>query len=704
LSIDIDERQQSADVTAPVDAFVPSYTDLSRPNVSKVDAVGYGGFLNYDASVTRERRTTVAGAFMEPGIYMPQGVLTSTFTVSTGGQQSGLTRLDTVFVHNIPERIETVRIGDAISASGGWGQSVRFGGIQFGTNFATQPGLITTPLLGTSGDLLHTGRLVPQYPATTGIGQHWLRRLIHNTLEQLGEQLTENLPAALIERRGLPSRKAALWGIHFPTDRKDQEIARRRLAYEEIFLVQLTMALRRHERQALAGIQLQPPGDLTRRFVESLPFQLTGAQRRVLAQILADLRSGCVMHRLLQGDVGSGKTLVALIAALFVIEQGYQAVLMAPTEVLARQHGRTCHEWVEPLGITLGVLTGATPAAERRAILIGAGKGEIDLLVGTHALIQDEVHLPNLGLAVVDEQHRFGVLQRGRTVQVNDEDPAAHVLVMSATPIPRSLSLTLYGDLELSVIDELPEGRQAVATHLVTEGAEDRVWQHVVKLLQAGQQAYVIHPVIEETEGQDLKAASVEYDRLAQGPLRPFRIALLHGKLRPREKEVIMSEFAAGNLDALVATTVVEVGVDVANATIMVIQNPERFGLAQLHQLRGRVGRGGHPAHCYLLIDRWLAPQTRERLQYFATHSDGFQLAEEDLRLRGPGDILGVRQHGLPGFRLANPLRDNDLVSQCSQDARWLLAIDPHLDSPDDRLLRQTLRDQYGQLLPLRAG
>ncbi len=559
-------------------------------------------------------------------------------------------------------------------------------------------------LLGTRGDLLHTGRLVPQYPATAGIGQHWLRRLIHNTLEQLGDQLPENLPAALIARRGLLDRKAALWGIHFPADRKDQDIARRRLAYEEIFLVQLTMALRRHERQARAGIQLQPPGDLTRRLVESLPFQLTGAQRRVLARILADLRSGRVMHRLLQGDVGSGKTLVALIAALFVIEQGYQAVLMAPTEVLARQHGRTCNELVAPLGITLGILTGATPAAERRAILIGAGQGEIDLLIGTHALIQDEVNLPNLGLAVVDEQHRFGVLQRGRTVQVADEGLATHVLVMSATPIPRSLSLTLYGDLDLSVIDELPEGRRAVATHLVTEEAEDRVWLHLGESLRAGQQAYVIHPVIEETEGQDLKAATVEYERLARGPLRSFRLALLHGRLRPREKEVIMNDFAAGNLDVLVATTVVEVGVDVANATVMVIHNPERFGLAQLHQLRGRVGRGGHQAHCYLFTSRWLAPQTRERLQYFVSHADGFQLAEEDLRLRGPGDILGVRQHGLPGFKVANPLRDNDLVEQCSQDARWLLATDPHLESPDDRLLRQTLRDQYGQLLPLRAG
>jgi ATP-dependent DNA helicase RecG len=559
-------------------------------------------------------------------------------------------------------------------------------------------------LLGTEKDLLHTGRLVPQYPTTQGIGQHWLRRLMHATLALLDSALDETLPVDLVAQRGLVSRAAALRGMHFPRDRQEQRAARRRLVYEELFLIQLTMALRRSEWKVQPGLKLARPGDLTRRFVSALPFELTGAQRRVLQDILTDLRSGKVMHRLLQGDVGSGKTIVALIAALFVIEQGYQAVLMAPTEVLARQHGKTCHRLTKALGLAVNTLTGATPAAERRAILAGTGQGEIDLLVGTHALIQDDLHLPNLGLAIVDEQHRFGVLQRGRTAQTSDVHPAPHVLVMSATPIPRSLSLTLYGDLDLSVIDELPHGRHPVQTHIVRDTEEDKIWEHVRLQVKAGGQAYVIYPVIEETEGQDLKAATVEFERLTQGPLRSLRLALLHGRLKPREKDEIMSTFAAGQLDVLVATTVIEVGVDVANATIIVINNPERFGLAQLHQLRGRVGRGEHQAHCFLMTDRWLAQETRERIHFFKNHHDGFALAEEDLRLRGPGDILGVRQHGLPGFRLANPLRDNDLVKLCSQDIQQLLAADPQLADPRHTVLRQTLEGLYGRLLPLRAG
>ena len=559
-------------------------------------------------------------------------------------------------------------------------------------------------ILDGCGDRLHTGRLVPQYPLTQGVGQHWLRRLIHSTLDQLAGQLTETLPSELLSGRNLCGRGDALSGIHFPNDRKMMEAAHRRLVYEEIFLIQLTMALRRDGRRSRPGIRLQKPGELTRRLVQSLPFTLTSAQRKVLAEILADMRSGSVMHRLVQGDVGSGKTLVALIAALFVIEQGYQAVIMAPTEVLARQHGQNLQRLAEPLGVTVATLSGATPARERRAILTGAGKGEIDLLVGTHAVIQGEVHLPQLGLAVVDEQHRFGVLQRGRTAKKGDHGLPAHVLVMSATPIPRSLSLTLYGDLDISVVDELPSGRLPVTTRIVGEADEDEVWSHCKDALAAGHQGYVIYPVIEETEGQDLKAAKVEFERLVQGPLRGFHLALLHGRMRPREKEAVMSAFATGQLDVLVATTVVEVGVDVANATVMVINNPERYGLAQLHQLRGRVGRGEDQAHCFLLVDRWLAPETWQRIQFFAAHEDGFQLAEEDLRLRGPGDIMGVRQHGLPGFRLANPLQDRELVQDCSRDAISILADDPCLASPGGLLLRKSLEAQYGSLLSLTAG
>jgi len=559
-------------------------------------------------------------------------------------------------------------------------------------------------ILAGERDALDTGRLVPQYSLTQGIGQHWLRRLIHATLQALAPQLPETLPASLRARRDLCGRTEALWRIHFPGSHQELEAARQRLIYEEIFSIQLAMALRRRGRRQTRGIQLGPPGDLTRRLVESLPFQLTRAQRRVLAEILADLRSGGVMHRLLQGDVGAGKTLVALIAALFVIEQGYQAVIMAPTEVLAQQHGRTCGDLVAPLGVSVATLTGATPAAERRAILTGLGKGEIDLLVGTHALIQDAVQVPRLALAVVDEQHRFGVLQRGRAARA-DEDLLSHVLVMSATPIPRSLSLTLYGDLDLSVLDELPAGRVPVATQVVPESEESRVLDEVEGHLAAGHQGYVIYPVIEETEGQDLKAATVEYERLAQGALRNRRLALLHGRLRPREKQAIMADFAGGRLDLLVATTVVEVGLDVPNATVMIIHHPERFGLAQLHQLRGRIGRrAGQTSCCYLLLDRWLPPETLERLRYFATHNDGFALAEEDLRRRGPGDVWGVRQHGAPGFYLANPLRDAAMVKLCATDAEALLAADPQLAAPDHLELRRALQTSFHHLLPLAAA
>lgn len=551
---------------------------------------------------------------------------------------------------------------------------------------------------------LHTGRLVPVYGLTAGVGQHWLRQLVHQALEELGEDLPETLPHSLLADQGLPARGAALHALHFPDDHRKLEVARRRLVCDELFGIQVLMALRRDHRRTQQGVRLDRPGDLTRRLVEGLPFVLTGAQRRVLAEILADLRAGSAMHRLLQGDVGSGKTLVALIAALFVIEQGWQALLMAPTEVLARQHGKTLRRLVDPLGVTVETLTGSTPAAERRAVLAAAAAGEVDLLVGTHAVIQEEVHLPRLALTIVDEQHRFGVRQRGRSTATGDTDQAVHVLVMSATPIPRSLSLTLYGDLDLSIIDELPPGRQPVTTRLVRGDEEDEVWEAVRRAAAAGRQAFVVHPVIDETEGQDLKAAAAEYERLRAEVLPGVAVALLHGRLKAREKVAVMDAFARGEHKVLVATTVVEVGLDVAAATEMVIHDPDRFGLAQLHQLRGRVGRGPYAATCWLVCDRHLPAETWERLRFFADHRDGFALAEEDLRRRGPGDAWGVRQHGAPGFRLANPLRDQDLVAICRDAARDLLARDPGLTGKEGRRVRDVIAAAWGRALPFQAG
>jgi ATP-dependent DNA helicase RecG len=558
-------------------------------------------------------------------------------------------------------------------------------------------------LLEDGGATLHTGRLVPIYPLTTGVGQHWLRRLVHETLAAVRDRLEETLPDAILAAHGLTGLREALCGIHFPQDGADLEAARVRLVYEEIFLIQLAMACRRRDFGERPGLQLGPPGDLTARLVAQLPFTLTRAQRRVAAEILRDLRSGRVMHRLLQGDVGSGKTLVALLGALFVIEQRHQALLMAPTEVLAHQHGEVCRRLCEPLGVSTATLTGSTPAKERREILRAAGAGEIDLLVGTQALVQDGVDLPALGLAIVDEQHRFGVRQRGRAGRTGDEI-APHVLVMSATPIPRSLALTLYGDLDLSILDEMPSGRRPVATGTVAAADLDACYAGIRDRLRAGERAFVIYPVIEETAGQDLRSAEAEYERLAAGPFRDHRVGLLHGRMKSRDKQAVMAAFASGELEVLVATSVVEVGIDVPQATAMVIHHPERFGLAQLHQLRGRIGRAGLASRCDLVLDRWLAPDAAERLQVFCSTQDGFRLAEEDLRRRGPGDVLGVRQHGAPVFLLANPLRDQAVVALAAADAAGLLSVDPRLEGPGLGPLREVLAAGFGRYLALTAA
>lgn len=560
------------------------------------------------------------------------------------------------------------------------------------------------PAEGDQAAGLHTGRMVPVYGLTAGIGQYWLRGLIDQTLKRTERHHLESLPPEVVKRHGFPARGQALRNIHFPENRPAMEAAVRRLKYEELFTIQMLMAIRRSSNRQETGIKLDQPGDLTKRLVDGLPFALTRAQRRVLSEVLADLRSGVPMHRMVQGDVGSGKTLVALIAALFAIEQGYQALLMAPTEVLARQHGVGIAKLCDQIGVTTETLTGSTPAAQRRAILAGVAAGEVDLLIGTHAIIQEDVRVPRLALSIIDEQHRFGVRQRGASGSASETAHKAHLLVMSATPIPRSLSLTLFGDLDLSLIDELPAGRQPIRTTMAREKDEASVWSACQRELADGRQVYVIYPVIEETEGQDLKAATVEWERLQAEIFPNAKVALLHGRMKGQEKTAVMEAFSAGEVQVLVATTVVEVGVDVPNATAMVIHNPERFGLAQLHQLRGRIGRGQHQSHCWLLVDRFLAEDSFQRIRFFADHLDGFALAEEDLRLRGPGDAWGLRQSGAPGFRLANPLTDVELVQICRDDAREFLAADPQLQSRAGKLVGRALKESFGRHVPLQAG
>lgn len=556
---------------------------------------------------------------------------------------------------------------------------------------------VLVPQAKGEGKGLHTGRMVPVYGLTAGIGQHWLRSLVYQALEKLEDAPKETLPAALVRTRALIHPAKALHDIHFPEHGKDLGAALRRLKYDEGFFLQLLMALRRGDNNQLAGVKLDKPGDMTRKMVDDLPFSLTGAQRRVLGEVLADMRSGRVMHRLVQGDVGCGKTLVAFIACLFVVEQGYQALMMAPTEVLARQHGKTLTQWALPLGVTVETLTGSTPAADKRRILAAVAHGEVDLLVGTHAVIQDTVRIPRLALSVIDEQHRFGVRQRGKSASGSEVVKHSHVLVMSATPIPRSLALTVYGDLDLSLIDEIPLGRGGTTTQVVKAADESQVWQGCRQELMAGRQVFVVHPIIEETEGLDLKSATVEHERLGREIFPEWKVALLHGRLKSVEKQDIMDRFSAGEINVLVATTVIEVGVDVPNATAMVIQNPERFGLAQLHQLRGRIGRGEHGATCWLLCDGFLAEESYQRIRFFAENHDGFALAEQDLRTRGPGEAWGTRQHGAPGFQLLNPVVDADLIRLCHEDSRRILAKDPALKNRSGKLLRSTLESLHSR-------
>jgi ATP-dependent DNA helicase RecG len=449
-------------------------------------------------------------------------------------------------------------------------------------------------------------------------------------------------------------------------------------------------------RDKRAGITFVPRRTLTTALREQLPFQLTGAQVRTIREIFGDMTSDRRMQRLLQGDVGSGKTIVALFAALLAIENGYQAAIMVPTELLAEQHVRTMTRLLAPLGIEPILLTGALPARERKAIAKRLATGEPVLVIGTHALVQEATAFAKLGFVAVDEQHRFGVEQR-KALAANGEMP--DVLLMSATPIPRSLALTLYGDLDLSTLDERPPGRQPITTALRRESARARVMQFIDRQLEQGRQGYIVYPVIQASEKTDLKAATTMYEVLASGPFAARRVALLHGRIPSDERDEIMRKFRDRELDLLVATTVIEVGIDVPNATVMLIEHPERFGLSQLHQLRGRVGRGAEESYCILLGD--VSPDVAERLHVFTNTEDGFEIAREDLRLRGMGDLFGERQSGVPTFRIADPVRDEELNERARAAAASLLTRDPGLERAEHSGLRRVLGERYARSLEL---
>ncbi len=548
--------------------------------------------------------------------------------------------------------------------------------------------------------LLHAGRLVPVHALTRGVTARGMRAAVRRALDRVAVRMADPVPAEIVAGEGLSSLGEALEQIHFPPDEAARERARRRLAFEELFLLQTVLELRRRVlAEAGRGLVTAGPGRLAERALHALPFALTQDQQTALAEIVADLRAPRPMHRLLVGEVGSGKTVVALLAALHVIECGHQAAFMAPTEILARQHAATLERLAAPAGIAVAALTGATPAAERRAVTARLAAGEPLLVAGTHALLESKVTLPRLGLAVVDEQHRFGVGQRATLAQ---KGRLPDVLVLTATPIPRTLALAAYGDLDVSTLRARPAGRGRLVTRVAAEEKFPQVLEFMARELAAGRQAFVVVPVIEESTRGEARAAEAEFARLKADPiLCPFRLGLLHGRLRSDAKQEVMDAFVAGELQALVTTTVVEVGVDVPNATLMVVENADRFGLTQLHQLRGRVGRGSHRSVCVLIPGPGATARGRARLAELARTEDGFALAEADLRLRGPGEPWGTRQSGLPGLKLADLFRDEPLLLAARAAARTMVARDARLAEPQHARLREVLMCDYREPLEL---
>lgn len=540
---------------------------------------------------------------------------------------------------------------------------------------------------------LKVGRVVPVYSLTGNIGADVIRRAVLAALTA-AKQLKDPLPQALRQKYGLIDLPTAIAHIHYPPDPDSGALARRRLVFEEFFYLQLSLLQRRHQqRQSQRSVALPPTGKLIDQFYQLLPFQLTGAQQRVISEILTDLQQPQPMNRLVQGDVGSGKTIVAVVALLAAIQAGYQGAMMAPTEVLAEQHYRKLVEWFNLLQLPVELLTGSTRTAKRREIYRQLATGELPLIVGTHALIQDTVQFHQLGLIVIDEQHRFGVEQRAK-LQQKGIDP--HVLTMTATPIPRTLTLTLHGDLDVSQIDELPPGRQAIQTTVLFNRDRPHAYDLMRREIAQGRQVYVVLPLVEESEKLDLKSATAEYQRLQEVIFPEFQVGLLHGRMSSADKDVVINQFRDKQLHILVSTTVIEVGVDIPNATVMLIEHAERFGLSQLHQLRGRVGRGAQQSYC-LLMSSAKSEVAQQRLRVLEQSQDGFFISEMDLRFRGPGEVLGTRQSGLPDFALASLLDDQEILNLARGAAERVMQQDPTLERWP--LMKQELIYRYQRLL-----
>ena len=562
---------------------------------------------------------------------------------------------------------------------------------------------MVNPIFERVGKQNFTGCIVPVYPLTAGITNHLLCTLTQQAVGTCAQDMPETLPRGVRLDHELAQAEFSYRNIHFPESFEALELARRRLTFEELFYLSAGLAMLKERRGDVLGCAI-PPRPMEE-FLARLPFPLTGAQRRVMEEISGDMASGRPMNRLVQGDVGSGKTVVAAYAAWLAAGAGYQSALMAPTEVLSEQHFRSLSALLEPAGVRVGLLTGSITPAGKKKVRQALAAGEIDLIIGTHALLSQGVEFTRLGLMVADEQHRFGVAQRAALAAKGD---SPHVLVMSATPIPRTLALIIYGDLDVSVIDELPPGRTPVETYVVREDKRARMYNFVRRLVGEGRQVYIICPAVEENaeggtqnaewEGDgpalDLKAVTTYAKKLQTEVFPDLKVDFLHGKMKPREKEAVMAAFAAGETQVLVSTTVIEVGVDVPNAALIIIENAERFGLSQLHQLRGRVGRGKHQSYC-VLITNTRSVEAMQRLRTLASTTDGFKISEEDLKLRGPGDFFGSRQHGLPQMKLADLAGDMRLLSEAQESARRLLMADPTLSQPENRPVLERVRTLF---------
>ena len=554
-------------------------------------------------------------------------------------------------------------------------------------------------------DPLSFGRILPVYPLTEGLPQKSLRKIMKEVVDRYASLAVSAIPDDIAHRARLLPLDEAFRQAHWPEDdvslaalEEGRDAARHTLVFDEFFFLELGLALKRRGIVLEEGIPFRVEHRYTRPLAKMLPFSLTAAQRRVLGEIKADLMAPHPMNRLVQGDVGCGKTIVALMAALIAIENDTQVAVVAPTEILAEQHYLQFHRWLETLGLRCSLLTGSQSGKEKREVLEAVRTGAIHLVVGTHALLQEGVEFQQLGLGIIDEQHRFGVRQRG---VLKRKGISPHILVMTATPIPRTLSLTLYGDLALSVIDELPPGRTPVVTKVLTENSRERAYNFIKKEIGQGRQAYIVYPLVQESEKSDLLAASEGAAQLQAEVFPESKVGLLHGQMKPDEKEAVMDDFKKRRIDILVSTTVIEVGIDVPNATVMLVEHAERFGLAQLHQLRGRVGRGAEQSLCLLIRSQRCSEDGLKRLQVMTETNDGFRIAEADLEIRGPGEFLGTRQSGLPDFRVANLLRDGRVLEEARREAFRLAAEADFMSHPKYEEVRQVLLERWGSRLEL---